>query len=199
MQIAQAQARELGLRLSTDLARRIADLTGNDRALMAGEVEKLALYLDAAPDHPVEATAAALDALSAETVESDVTPLVNAVLGGDVAALHHELAMAQASATPLASVTRPLLNRALLIAQIQSAFERSGSMDKAMESEGKAIFWKEKATVQRQARAWPGATMEKLIHRLLEAERMTRTSLGPGDVAVRQELLTITRQAERNR
>ncbi|MCH4150943.1 MAG: DNA polymerase III subunit delta [Sphingobium sp.] len=199
VQIAQAQARELGLRLSTDLARRIADLTGNDRALMAGEVEKLALYLDAAPDHPVEATAAALDALSAETVESDVTPLVNAVLGGDVAALHHELAMAQASATPLASVTRPLLNRALLIAQIQSAFERSGSMDKAMESEGKAIFWKEKATVQRQARAWPGATMEKLIHRLLEAERMTRTSLGPGDVAVRQELLTITRQAERNR
>ena len=41
--------------------------------------------------------------------------------------------------------------------------------------------------------------IKKLIHRLLEAERMTRTSLGPGDVAVRQELLTITRQAERNR
>jgi DNA polymerase-3 subunit delta len=54
------------LRLSTDLARRIADLTGNDRALMAGEIEKIALFLDASPAHPVEATAEALDALSAE-------------------------------------------------------------------------------------------------------------------------------------
>jgi DNA polymerase-3 subunit delta len=59
-------------------------------------VEKLALYLDAAPAHPIEATAAALDALSAEAIESDVAPLVNAVLGGDVSALQHELAMAQA-------------------------------------------------------------------------------------------------------
>lgn len=198
-QIAQAQARELGLRLSTDLARRIADITGNDRALMAGEVEKLALYLDASPAQPMEATAEALDALSAEAIESDIAPLVNAVLGGDVSALQHELAMLQAGATPLASVTRPLLNRALLIAQIQAAFERTGSMDKAMEAEGRAIFWKEKSAVQRQVRIWNSEHVGKLVHRLLEAERMTRSSHGPGDTAVRQELLTITRQATRNR
>ena len=198
-QIAQGLARDLGLRLSTDLARRIADLCGNDRALMAGEVEKIALYLDASPAHPMEATAEALDALSAEAIESDIAPLVNATLGGDISALHHELAMLQASATPLASVTRPLLNRALLIAQIQALFEQTGSMDKAMESAGKAVFWKDKGAVQRQARAWNGAGVGRLVHRLLEAERMTRTSHGPGDVAVRQELLTIARQATRNR
>jgi DNA polymerase-3 subunit delta len=62
--IAMAIARDLGLRLPPDLARRIADLTGNDRALMAGEVEKMALYLDASPEAPKEATAEALDALS---------------------------------------------------------------------------------------------------------------------------------------
>lgn len=198
-QIAQGLARERGLRLSTELARRIADLTGNDRALMAGEVEKIALYLDAAPEHPVEATAEAFDALSAGASESDVGPLVNAVLGGDAAALHHELAQLQASATPLASVTRPLLNRALLVAQIGAAFERTGNMDRAMESEGKAVFWKEKGAVQKQARIWNAEKAGRLIERLLEAERMTRTSLGPGDIAVRQELLTITRQAARNR
>lgn len=198
-QIAQAQARERGLRLSTELARRIADLCGNDRALMAGEVEKIALYLDATPEHPAEATAEALDALSAGASESDVGPLVNAVLGGDAAALHHELAQLQASATPLASVTRPLLNRALLVAQIGAAFERSGSMDKAMETEGKAVFWKEKGTVQKQARIWSGDKAGRLIERLLEAERLTRSSTGPGDAAVRQELLTITRQAARSR
>ena len=96
-------------------------------------------------------------------------------------------------------MTRPLLNRALLIAQIQAAFERTGSMDKAMEAEGRAIFWKEKSAVQRQVRIWNSEHVGKLVHRLLEAERMTRSSHGSGDTAVRQELLTITRQATRNR
>jgi hypothetical protein len=71
-----------------------------------------------------------------------------------------------------------LLNRALLIAQIQSAFERSGSMDKAMESRGQGDLLEGKSAVQRQVRIVERArTMSsKLVHRLLEAERMTRSS-----------------------
>lgn len=198
-QIAMAQARELGLRLPNDLARRIADACGNDRALMAGEIEKLALYLDAAPERPAEATAEAYDALSAETMDADTGPLVNAVLGGDIAALHHELAMLNAGTTPLAAVTRPLLNRAMLIAQISAEFEKSGSLDRAMESAGKAVFWKEKPAVQRQVRNWNLESVTRLVHRLLEAERATRDSRGPGDVAVQHELLTVARQAARSR
>ena len=198
-QIAQAQARELGLRLSPDLSRKVADLAGNDRTLMAGEIEKLALYLDAAPDRPAEATAEILDALSAETVENQVGPLVNAVLGGDIDALHHEIAMLSASGAALASVTRPLLNRAMLIAQIQAEFEKSGSMDRAMESAGRAIFWKDKPHVLRQVKNWKVDAVARLMQRLLSAERATRDSRGPGDVAVRQELLTIARQAARSR
>lgn len=198
-QIAAAHARELGLRLSPDLARRIAELAGNDRAIMAGELEKIALYLDAAPEHPVEATQDAIDALSAEAVEADSAPLVNAVLSGELDRLHHELAMLAASGTALASITRPLLGRAMLIAEIQAAFEKTGSMDRAMESAGKAIFWKDKAAVQRQARLWSGEATARLIQRLLAAERATRDSAGPGDVAVKQELLAVARQAARGR
>ncbi|MCB2014907.1 MAG: DNA polymerase III subunit delta [Sphingobium sp.] len=197
--IAIAQARELGLRLSPDLGRRIADVAGNDRALMAGEVEKIALYLDASPEAPKEATEEAFDALSAQSAEADIGPLVNAVLGGDIDALHHELSMLAASATPLASVTRPLLNRAMLIAQIHAEIERTGSLDRAMESQGRAIFWKDKAHVGRQVRSWNLDAVSRLMHRLLDAERATRDSRGPGDVAVRQELLTIARQAARSR
>lgn len=198
-QIAAAHARDLGLRLSPDLARRIAELAGNDRAIMAGEIEKIALYLDAAPDHPVEATQEAIDALSAEAVEADSAPLVNAVLGGDLDRLHHELAMLAASGTALASITRPLLGRAMLIVEIQAAFEKTGSMDRAMESAGKAVFWKDKALVQKQARIWSGDATARLIQRLLAAERATRDSAGPGDVAVKQELLAVARQAARGR
>src|SRR4030095_10956621 len=90
-QIAVGLAGEGGLRLSPELAKRIVDLTNGDRALMGGEIEKLILYLDAAPDRPCEATGEALDALSADNPETDAAPLVNAVMGGDLRAMHREL------------------------------------------------------------------------------------------------------------
>lgn len=198
-QIAIALGRERGLRLSPELARRIADSAGNDRALISGEVEKLALYCDAVPEHPVEADADAFEALAAEAVEVDIGPLVNAVLGGDVDALFREMALLQASATPLAGVIRPLINRAMLIGRIQTEFAICGSFDRAFESAGKAIFWKEKGAVQRQARLWPLSSINRLVHRLLEAEMATRSTGGPGPIAVRQALLTIARQAARSR
>ncbi|OYX16295.1 MAG: DNA polymerase III subunit delta [Sphingomonadales bacterium 32-67-7] len=198
-QIVITLARERGLRLTPDLARRIADVAGNDRALIGGEVEKLALYCDAAPDHPAEATAEAFEALSAEAVESDVGPLVNAVFGGHVDILQQELSRMAASGTALASVTRPLISRAVLIGQIHGEAERGGSLDRAIDAMGRAIFWKDKPHIQRQARAWPLASVSRLMHRLLEAERATRDSRGPGDIAVRQALLTIARQAARSR
>ena len=62
-QIAETLAREAGLRLPRDLGRTLTISCSNDRSIMAQEIEKLALYLDAAPDRPAEASAVALDAL----------------------------------------------------------------------------------------------------------------------------------------
>lgn len=198
-QIAVALAQEQGLRLSTDLARKIADLTGGDRALMAGEIDKIALYLDAAPDHPAEATAEALNALSAEAIESDSTPLINAVMGGDLSLLHHELAMLDIRGASLASIFRPLLSRALMIATIRAEVDRGERLDAAMDSAGKAIFWKEKPVVQRQVKRWNAPAIARAIQRLSFAERATRDSRNAGDLVVRHELLTIARQAARER
>lgn len=198
-QIAQAMAREQGLRLSAELARRITELTGGDRALMAGEIEKLCLYLDAAPDRPAEATAEALSALSAETPEEDVAPLVNAVLGGDVRTMTRELSALSAIGTNMGIILRPLLNRALLLANVRAEFDRSGRLDAAMDSAGKAIFWKDKGAVQRQVKLWDARGISRVIHRLADAERASRSSRNAGDVLIHQELLLIARQASRER
>lgn len=198
-QIAIAIAREGGLRLSSDLARRIVALANGDRALMQGEVEKLILYLDAAPDRPCEATAEALDALSADNPDTEVAPLVNAVLGGDLKAMHHELTRLQETSTAMASVIRPLMTRAMLIANIRTSFDASGRLETAMEAAGKAVFWKEKGLVSRQVRLWDSHGIARVIQRLLEAERATRSGRGTGDLLVRHELLTIARQAARER
>ncbi|WP_300113995.1 DNA polymerase III subunit delta [Sphingobium sp.] len=198
-QIAIGTARDGGLRLSSDLARRIVDLSGGDRALMAGEIEKLILYLDAAPDRPAEATAEALDALSADNPETEVGPLVNAVLGGDLRAMHRELtALAQAGAA-MAAVIRPLLTRAMLLATIRDAFDASGRLETAVDQAGRAVFWKEKGLVARQVRLWDAPGIARVIQRLLAAERSSRGGRGLGDLMVRHELLAIARQAARER
>ncbi len=198
-QIAIGIARDGGLRLSSDLARRIVDLSGGDRALMAGEIEKLILYLDAAPDRPTEATVEALDALSADNPETEVGPLVNAVLGGDLRAMHRELtALAQAGAA-MAAVIRPLLTRAMLLATIRDAFDASGRLETAVDQAGRAVFWKEKGLVTRQVRLWDAPGIARVIQRLLAAERSSRGGRGLGDLMVRHELLAIARQAARER
>lgn len=198
-QIAVAIAREGGLRLGSDLARRIVDLANGDRALMAGEVEKLILYLDAAPDRPCEATAEALDALSADNPDADSAPLVNAVLGGDLRAMHRELGRLAESGTAMAAVLRPLLTRAMLIANIRLSFDGSGRLDAAVEAAGKQVFWKEKGVVTRQVRLWDTHGIARAIQRLAQAERASRSGRGLGDLMVRHELLAIARQAARER
>ncbi|EPR18970.1 DNA polymerase III subunit delta [Sphingobium indicum IP26] len=198
-QIAVAIGREGGLRLSPELGRRIADLTNGDRTLMAGEVEKLILYLDAAPDRPREATEEALDALSADNTDSDAAPLVNAVLGGDLRGMHRELGRLAEAGTAMAAVLRPLLTRAMLLANIRADFDESGRLDGAVEAAGKAVFWKEKGIVTRQVRIWDAAGIARVIQRLAQAERASRSGRGLGDLMVRHELLAIARQAARER
>ena len=198
-QIAVAVAREGGLRLPNDLAKRIVDLTNGDRALMSGEIEKLILYLDAAPDRPAEATAQALDALSADNPDADAAPLVNAVLGGDLRAMHRELGRLGEAGTAMAAVLRPLLTRAMLIANIRTSFDESGRLEGAVEAAGKQVFWKDKPVVTRQVRLWDAHGIARVIQRLARAERASRSGRGLGDLMVRHELLAITRQAARER
>src|SRR3546814_457900 len=62
-QLAATVGREQGLRLTADVGRRIAELTGGDRSLMANEIEKLCLYLDASSEQPADVTHDAIDAL----------------------------------------------------------------------------------------------------------------------------------------
>jgi DNA polymerase-3 subunit delta len=198
-QLAAAIARDKGLRLSGDLARRIAELTGGDRTLMGNEIEKLCLYLDAAPDRPAEASHEAIDALAAEAAEEDIGALVNAVLGGDTAKLLREFRILAQLGTSEGGMLWALLRRAHLIAAIRAEFDQNGNMDGAMASAGRAVFWKDKAAVQRQARLWSAPGIARVIHRLAEAERLSRSSRNAGRVLVEQELLTIARQAAKGR
>jgi DNA polymerase-3 subunit delta len=171
--LAQAMARDAGLRVaSADVAKRLAAAANNDRAVLAREIEKLATYLDAAPDRPTELDHAALDALSARlgSVGMEGIPLIRAVL-----------------------------KRAQLLGQLRAEVEQGNSVDAVMASSGKSVFWKEKASFQRQLQRWSSERLAIAQSRLLEAERAMKSSGTLGAVAVEAEFVAISRAAQRAR
>ncbi len=99
----------------------------------------------------------------------------------------------------MAAVLRPLITRAMLIANIRMSFDDSGRLEAAIDSAGKQIFWKDKPLVTRQVRLWNAQGIARVIQRLAQAERASRSGKGLGDLLVRHELLAITRQAARER
>lgn len=198
-QIAVQIARERGLRMDSGLARRIVDLTGGDRALMAGEIEKLALYHDALPDQPAEASHEALDALSSEVTDQDAPRLASLALGGETEALAVELVRFRALGGSLAGVLRIALQKATNVAEVRAALDSGAPQATAFRVGGRPLFQKEAEEMGRLVRRWSTDTIGRGVLRLAAAERASRTSGPIGETLIAQELLTVARQAARAR
>jgi DNA polymerase III subunit delta len=191
--------RELGLQLRPDVAHRIASATGGDRALIARELEKYALYVDAAPDRPRPLEHEALDALGAAAEEGDLSALTNAVFSGQPAQADAEMARLASEGTEGVQVIRALGRRALQLAQLRSAMAQGESIDRVMQTAGKAIFWKEQPAVRAQLTRWTPEGLATAVGRLGEAERQVKASGYPGHALVEEEVLAIARYAARRR
>lgn len=197
--VAAALARELGLRLDGEVARQLAAAAANDRALMAREVEKLALYLDAAPDRPATADMAALEAIGAGEGEAELSKLVETVLGGNPDAAASEIAqLAEQGVTGIPAI-RALAKRVQLLVRLARKVAAGADPRGAVEAEGKAIFWKEKAGVERQLKRWSPERLATLADRLLSAERAIKSANSAGDILADVEMITIARAAQRGR
>lgn len=180
--LAVSLARELGLELPGAMARRLVALTQGERGLLAREIEKLALYLDATPDAPKAATREALDALGAEGGEQQLFRAASILLSGDLRAAEHEMARLRTSGGSLAGLARLTLQRAIGLAQDGHRGPRPGGRgDEAL------------------AQRWNAADLARAIHGLAEAERTSRLSYGIGEPVLAQALITVARLAARSR
>jgi DNA polymerase-3 subunit delta len=190
--------RERGLRIDAALARRIVDLTGGERALMTGEVEKLALYHDAEPDRPAEATHEALDALSSEVLDQDAPALASLALSGDLRRLVSEITRFRSLGGSLAGVLRIALTKAMNVAEVRSAIDAGVPRDAAFKVGGRPLFKKEADEMGDLLRRWPGDTIGRGVQRLAAAERASRGG-AISETLIAQELLAVARQAARGR
>ncbi len=191
-----------GVTLGGDLADRIARGAGLDTRLAQSEVTKLALYLDATPQAPRKADAAALEAIGARTEDDGFAALVSAVLSGETGRLASELRrMRELSLNPvgvLLAFERRAAQLAQLAAKLGSAQGRGGGDITALidaEAAARRVFWKDKRDLGNQLRRWRGKRLERLVARLAELHRALLSNSQSAELLLGQGLAEIARAA----
>jgi DNA polymerase-3 subunit delta len=193
----RGMASAAGLRMTNDLAERIAGASGLDTRLAQSEVTKLALYLDASAERPRDADMAAFAAIGASTQDDGMNPIVNAVLGGDVANLGAELRrMAQMGLNPV-GLLLAVERRAAQLAGLAARMGPQGDARSFIESEKAArrVFWKDADDLTRQLSRWRGPALERLVDRLTAMHRQLLTNSQQAELLLAQGFAEIARAA----
>ncbi len=194
------QARAAGLSMASEVAQRIAAASNGNQAIAAGEVEKLALFLDASPDRVKEADHDAVDAVGAESADADLVRAGDLALAGQVAALTALLArLPHSGSSEAVPIVRALQRRLLMLAPLRARVERGERVDDVMTAMGKALFWKEKPLVRTLLSNWSSARLAEAADRVVETERQLMLSPAPDDAALGELLVTLARVGARRR
>ena len=188
-----------GLRIELDLAARIAAACNANQAILAHELAKYALYLDAAPERPQDLGHNVVDLLGADSGAGDMMRLGDLALAGRGKDLFEELdrvALVNSEAIP---VVRALQRRLLQLAGLRARVEQGQSVDAVMTSMGRALFWKDKGLIQQLLSTWSAERLGHMLERSATLEKAIIFSDEPPIAALEEELVTIARAAQRGR
>jgi DNA polymerase-3 subunit delta len=186
-----------GLRIGGDLAERIARASGLDTRLAQSEVTKLALFLDASPESPRGADAAALDAIGAKTEDDGFGALVNVVLAGETAKLPSELRrMRELGLNPVGTLLA-FERRAAQLAALAAKLGPRGDVNAllAAEKAARRIFWKDERDLGAQLRRWKGRKLERLVDKLAGLHKALLGNSQNAELLLAQGLAEIARAA----
>ena len=189
--VAQSLAREMGLQPDPGIARHVAEASGGDRAVIAQELEKLALFLDAGPDRPKLLHQAALDAIGADLGDSAQSALVAAIVDGEPAALG--VALDRMSAEGLSPVPwlRALTRRLLALADMRAAIEAGDAAGEVVKRH--RVHFREEGTTLAALRRWSPTMLARAVAQVRTAERGVMASNYAGSVLAEAAVLTIAR------
>lgn len=183
-----------GLRLTDDLAERIARATGLDTRMARSEIDKLALYLDASPQAPRSATDAAFDAIGAVSEDDGFAPLVNVVLSGELDKLTGELARFREQEINPVGLLLAFERRTAQLAQLAGRLGRRNDIAVFLEGE-RGVFFRDRPDIARQLKRWRGKRLERLVERLMALHRALLGDSRQAELILAQGLTEIARAA----
>jgi DNA polymerase-3 subunit delta len=191
--------REVGLRVTPELAQRIAVASGGNQAVALQELSKFALYLGAERESPKELDPDTVDLLGADCAEADLMRLGDLALAGRMRDLLDELGRLPHGSSEAIPVLRALQRRLLMLAPLRSRIERGDNVDGVMTSMGKALFWKDKPLIQRLLATWSSERLAEASARVAQLERQIMLRPLADDAALGETLVTLARVAGRGR
>ena len=189
-------AQPFGLKIAPDIARQIFDGANGDRAVIAQELEKYALFLEASDIAPKPLDSQTWTAIGAGEGESSTGALSDAVLTGATRPATEELAQLRAAGEDGITLVRAMLRKLLQLAALRSEADRS-SVSAALDGAGKSLFWRDKPQIEAELRRWSSAELSTLVSRMTAAQAALLASGSAGAVQLSQDLLTIARHAQR--
>jgi DNA polymerase-3 subunit delta len=189
--------RRFGLKIPPAVAARIADSCGNDQAIVAQELDKLALYAGASPQAPRELDHDAVDAVGAEAAGGDFLRLADHALAGRMEDLLEELSRLPAGGSEAIPVVRSVQRRILMLAPARARIEQGERPDAVMASFGRSLFWKDKGVIESMLARWSAADLGKAAERCASLERNLMFSDSPPVAALGEELIAVARAARR--
>jgi len=187
--------RRFGLKIDPPIAARLADSAGNDQAVVAQELQKLALYVDADPHAPKQLDHGVIDEVGAESAEGDFQRLADLALGGEIDELADELARLPSGGSEAIPVVRSLQRRLLMLAPARARVERGERVDAVMTAMGRSLFFKDKAKFGRMLQKWSAGDLATVAERASTLERSLMFTPAPDREALGEELLAIARKA----
>lgn len=194
VRLASQIARDHGVRLAGGVAERIVYATGGDRAVMTREVEKLALYLDAAPERPADCGPEAIEAVGAVLDESAMGAAIEAIVGGEPALGGVELAAIVDDNLAIPTL-RQLTRRLIALTDMRREVDSGDSAQVVVKRH--RVFWKEEAATVQALRRWSSPQLVRAIDRVRATERAIVAPGNAGGVLVEAEGVAIARAAQR--
>ncbi|WP_010214494.1 DNA polymerase III subunit delta [Sphingomonas sp. PAMC 26621] len=191
--LATSIAREQGLRTTGSTAGRIAVAAAGDRAVMTRELEKIALYLDAAPERPRELDDATLDAIGADLGDAEMSRAIEAAIDGGPDRLADELARLDVAGSSPIPLLRQLVRRLMAISEMRAEIDAGANANSLIER----VFFRERAATTRALRIWSAPALSAAIDRVRRAERATMAPNNAGNVLADQAIVAVARIAAR--
>jgi DNA polymerase-3 subunit delta len=187
-----------GVRIDAAMAERIARGCALDTRMARSEIDKLALYLDAAPQAPKSADAAALDAITARNEDESFGGIVTTVLGGDTARLAGELGRLRELGLSPVGLLLAFERRAAQLGQLAAQLGRRSDIGAFVQSKKGTplVFFRDTAEVTNQLRRWRGKRLERLVDRLIALHRELLANSQNADLLLAQGLTEIARAAQ---
>lgn len=191
--------RDAGLRVSPELAQRIAAASAGNQAIAVQELAKFALYLGADPADPKELDPGTVDLLGADSAEANLMRLGDLALAGRMDELLDELARLPHGGSEAVPVLRALQRRLLMLAPLRARIERGDRVSDVTTSMGKSLFWKDKPLVERLLSAWSAERLAEAASRVATLERHIMLRPLADEAALGETLVTLARAAGRGR